>query len=109
MLRASGVVDGGGGMGTGVGINGGAGSRGVAKCTRALIVVISSLTRVFSKYELPRSSAYGMRNACSMRVEYPGMSVSRKLASISTDFRCGCGALTMAAEPSRLLENPCST
>src|SRR5882724_10914535 len=109
MLRASGVLVGGGGMGTGLGTKGGGGSREVAKCSRALTVVRSSVTRIFSKYELPRSSENGMRNACSMAVEYPGMSVSKKPASINTDLRSGCGALAMAAEPSRLFEKPCST
>ena len=54
-LRGSGKVCGGAGMGTGEGIMGGAGMRGVAKCTRTENVLAPSSARVASKDELLRS------------------------------------------------------
>ena len=60
-LRGSAGVPGGGGIGTGGGTSGGGGMRAVAKCMRSASVVWSSLTRLFSIDELPRSSAKGSR------------------------------------------------
>ena len=51
------MVVGGDGGATGGGVSGGAGMRGVAKCTRAFSVVSPASARVDSKNEFARSSA----------------------------------------------------
>jgi nitrate/nitrite transporter NarK len=68
MLRGSGVALGGGGVGTGEGIMGGAGNLGTEKCAFTSKPVKLGLFWILLKEVLRVSNANGMRNDASMRV-----------------------------------------
>ena len=101
---------GGGGVGTGEGIIGGADNLGTAKWARTSKPVSEAVFLIELKEVFLVSRLNGIRKAYSKPVWYPGISENNKaLASIKMDLVSGCGADTTAALLIKLSEKDSDT